>query len=75
MSTFVTKTFVVQKFNHDKTPGEVIGVKLTHAAAHQLAKDHAPAKVIGPIEADKSAAPNAPGYEPDQPPVKLISSA
>ena len=40
MSNYTTKVYVVQKAD-----GEVIAVKLTHGAAHAIAKRHAPARV------------------------------
>lgn len=52
VSKFVVKTYVVQKYDRKGNPGEVLDVKLTFAAAHALAKENAPAKVI-PILADK----------------------
>ena len=59
MSGFVAKVYIVQKFDRSGTPGEVIAVKLTFAAAHAVAKSHAPAKVIFGI-ADKTDAKNLP---------------
>lgn len=50
---FETKTYVVQKFDHEGRPGVVLAVKLTWAAAHAIAKKHAPSKVIFAV-ADKS---------------------
>ena len=52
MSGYSTKVFVVQR-----ATGEVIGVKLTMAAAMQLAKAQAPCRVIFAL-ADKTAGPN-----------------
>jgi len=51
------KIYAVQKFDHDGSPGEVIAVKLTHAAAHDIAKRFAPSKVIFAV-ADKDPTPN-----------------
>lgn len=41
MSSFCVKTYIVQK-----SSGEVIAVKLKFLDAHQIAKEHAPAKVL-----------------------------
>ena len=57
MSQFVTKVYVVQKFDRDGNPGAFLAVKLTWAAAHAIAKRFAPAKVIFAI-ADKDETPN-----------------
>ena len=43
---FQSKVYIVQKYDRRGVPGEVLAVKLTFAAAHQVAKDHAPAKVL-----------------------------
>jgi hypothetical protein len=50
---YETKVYVVQKADRDGNLGEVLAVKLSHGSAHQIAKDHAPAKVHFVI-ADKS---------------------
>ncbi|MBY0560010.1 hypothetical protein [Hyphomicrobium sp.] len=62
MSGYVTKVYIVQKFDRDGTPREVIAAKLTFSSAHQLAKDNAPAKVIFAI-ADKTLQVNVPAHE------------
>ena len=53
MSHYVTKVYVVQKADHDGVLGDVIAVKLTHGAAHAIAKQFAPCRVHFAI-ADKS---------------------
>lgn len=58
---FQTKVYFVQKCERDGTPKEVIAVKLTFTAAHQIAKKYAPCKVGWTI-ADKSDVPNKPEY-------------
>lgn len=57
MSSYSTKTYVVQKADHDGQLGAVIAVKLTHTAAHGIAKRNAPARVHF-VLADKSEALN-----------------
>jgi hypothetical protein len=57
MSHYSTKTFVVQKSDRNGLLGEVLAVKLTFAAAHAVAKKHAPAIVHFAV-ADKSDALN-----------------
>ncbi|CAA2141474.1 hypothetical protein [Hyphomicrobium sp. ghe19] len=59
MSGYQTKVYIVQKYDRDGSPGEIIAVKLTFASAHQLAKSNAPAKVVFAI-ADKSVFRNVP---------------
>jgi hypothetical protein len=54
MAGYVNKVYVVQRAND-----ELIAVKLTHLAAHQIAKEHAPAKVTCVI-ADKTTLRNVP---------------
>jgi amino acid permease len=54
---FDVKTYVVQKFDHDGHPGDVLAVKLTFAAAHAIAKRYAPSKVLFSV-ADKDESPN-----------------
>jgi hypothetical protein len=49
---FETKTYVVQKYDREGHPGNVLAVKLTWAAAHAIAKKQAPSKVIFAV-ADK----------------------
>ena len=51
------KVYVVQQFDRAGSPGEVLAVKLTRQAAHQVALDNAPAKIIFAL-ADKSSFPN-----------------
>jgi hypothetical protein len=58
---FDVKVYIVQKFDRDGNPGEVLAVKLTHASAHMLAKAAAPAKVIFGV-ADKTLLPNVGSY-------------
>lgn len=58
MSSFEPKVYIVQRYGRDGRPGEVLGAKLTFKAAHDLAKDHAPACVWF-AKADKTRAPNA----------------
>ena len=53
MSSYSTKTYVVQKADHNGVLGAVLAVKLTRAVAHQIAKAHAPAAVHF-VLADKS---------------------
>ncbi len=50
---YTTKVYVVQAES-----GEVVGCKLTHLAAHMLAKLHAPARVLAFV-ADKQPPANA----------------
>ena len=50
---YEVKVYVVQRYERDGTPGEVIAAKLTHNAAHTIAKKNAPARVIFTV-ADKS---------------------
>ena len=57
MSSYTTKVYVVQKADADGVLGDVIAVKLTHGAAHAIAKRHAPAMVHFAV-ADKSDALN-----------------
>ena len=64
---FSPKIYIVQQYDRDGSPGTVLGVKLTFAAAHQLAKAHAPAKVLYG-EADKTAQPNVSDHVTNQPP-------
>ena len=51
------KVYVVQQFDRAGNPGEVLAVKLTRQAAHQVALDNAPAKIVFAL-ADKSSFPN-----------------
>ncbi len=53
MNGYQTKVYVVQKAGPNGVLGDVIAVKLTHGAAHAIAKAHAPCKVHFAI-ADKS---------------------
>lgn len=57
MSGYQTKVYVVQKADRDGVLGAVLAVKLTHKAAHTVAKAFAPAKVHFAL-ADKSDQPN-----------------
>ena len=45
MSGYTTKTYVVQQADREGVLGDVLAVKLTHAAAHAIAKRHARAIV------------------------------
>ena len=47
------KIYIIQQYDRDGTPREIIDVKLTFRAAHDIAKRFAPAKVLY-TEADKS---------------------
>jgi hypothetical protein len=47
------KVYVIQRYDKNGNPGEVIDVKLSFAAAHDIAKKYAPAKVLYDL-ADKS---------------------
>lgn len=42
---FQVKVYIVQKYDREGVPGELIAVKLTHTEAHAIAKRAAPAKV------------------------------
>ena len=53
MNGYQTKVYVVQKADHNGVLGDVIAVKLTHGAAHSIAKQFAPCRVHFAI-ADKS---------------------
>ena len=59
--SFQTKIYVVQKYDRQGNPGEVIALKLTFSAAHAIAKANAPASVGFSI-ADKSLTLNKPEY-------------
>lgn len=63
--SFSTKVYVVQQYDRDGRPGEVIGVKTAFGPAHTLAKAHAPAKVLYAM-ADKTDLPNIPEQYPNQ---------
>jgi hypothetical protein len=58
--SFTCKVYVVQKADLNGVLGAIVAVKLTHADAHAIAKDCAPAKVLC-VVADKSPEPNAVG--------------
>ena len=60
MSEFTVKVYVAQKVDVRGRLGEVLAIKLTHAAAHAVAKAYAPAAVTC-IIADKTAFPNMTG--------------
>jgi len=65
-SKFSVKVYIVQKADRKgNLQGEVLAAKLTHSAAHEIAKNNAPAKVTC-IVADKSPIPNGPDYVSDQ---------
>lgn len=59
MAAYTSKIYIVQKYDRQGQPGEVIAAKLTFAAAHAIAKEFAPAKVVFAI-ADKDVKPNIP---------------
>lgn len=62
MGKYTVKVYVVQQADkHGNLVGPVIGVKLTYLAAHEIAKQFAPAKVTT-IIADKTAIPNNPDH-------------
>lgn len=62
-SKFAVKVYVVQKATREGTlVGPILAAKLTHDAAHQIAKKHAPAKVTC-VLADKDPEENGPDYE------------
>lgn len=58
------KVYVVMAVDREtgSPHGPPLAVKLTHLAAHQVAKRHAPAKVFGPYTATKTD-PQAPKEE------------
>lgn len=59
---YKVKVYVVQKADRQgRLQGEVLAVKLTHTAAHAIAKAHAPAKVTC-VLADKSEYLNGPEH-------------
>ena len=45
MADFDVKVYVVQKFQEDGTPGNVLATKLTRGAAQSIAKLFAPCRV------------------------------
>jgi hypothetical protein len=51
--SYEVKTYVVQKADADGALGELLAVKLTFAAAHAIARRHAPAGVCQ-VVADKT---------------------
>ncbi|QIG66821.1 hypothetical protein EVB27_152 [Rhizobium phage RHph_TM16] len=55
---FETKVYIIQKYDRQGNPGAVIDAKLTLAVAQEIAKNNAPAKVIG-IIADKRISKSA----------------
>ena len=66
-SRFVVRVYVVQKADrHGRLVGEVLAVKLTRQAAHEIAKANAPAKVTC-IIADKTPFLNGPEHVSNQP--------
>jgi hypothetical protein len=66
---YETKVYVVQKANAEgELTADLLGVKLTHLSAHQLAKAHAPA-AVRPFVADKLETPQAAVLQPEPPPV------
>lgn len=61
-SRYTVKVYVVQKADRDgRLIGDVLAVKLTHGAAHQIAKANAPAKVTC-VLADKTEFLNGPEH-------------
>ena len=60
MSDYVVKVYVAQKMDARGRLGEVLAIKLTHAAAHAVAKAYAPA-AVSCIVADKNSFPNMAG--------------
>ena len=66
-SKFTVKVYVVQKADRDgRLYGDVLAVKLTRQAAHEIAKAHAPAKVTCVI-ADKTPYLNGPEHLSNHP--------
>lgn len=63
--SYTVKVYVVQQYDRHGIPGEVIAVKLTHSAAHFIAKVNAPAKVLFVI-ADKTLSENVVGSDVSQ---------
>lgn len=62
MSKFSVKVYVVQQADRQgRLHGDVLAVKLTHAAAHQVARANAPAKVTC-VLADKTDGLNGPEH-------------
>ena len=59
MSEFTVKVYVAQKVDDRGRLGEVLAIKLTHAAAHAVAKAYAPVAVTC-VLADKTTFPNMP---------------
>lgn len=68
MSSFKVKVYIVQKAS-----GEVIAAKLTFIDAHQIAKAHAPARVLFAV-ADKTQALNVTAHSADQSSVQSIAN-
>ena len=61
-SKFQVKVYVVQKADRQgHLVGDVLAVKLTHGAAHQIARANAPAKVTC-VMADKTDFLNGPEH-------------
>lgn len=55
---YSVKTYVVEKADRNgEVTGPVLAVKLTHGAAHDVAREHAPCKVTC-VLADKTSEPN-----------------
>ena len=59
MSEFTVKVYVAQRVDARGRLGEVLAIKLTHAAAHAVAKAYAPA-MVSCIVADKTTFANMP---------------
>jgi len=67
-SRYSVKVYVVQKADRmGRLVGDVLAVKLTHGAAHEIAKAHAPAKVTC-VMADKTPFLNGPEHATIHPP-------
>ncbi|QIG76987.1 hypothetical protein EVC30_159 [Rhizobium phage RHph_Y1_11] len=62
---YETKIYLAQKYDRAGNPGAIVGVKLTFAAAHAIAKANAPAKVLLGL-ADKTLLENPPVLFGDQ---------
>ena len=59
MSEFTIKVYVAQRVDARGRLGEVLAIKLTHAAAHAVAKAYAPA-AVNCVVADKTTFANMP---------------
>ncbi|WP_113155968.1 hypothetical protein [Nitratireductor sp. OM-1] len=62
MAGYSVRVYVVQLADaQGNLTGPVVAAKLTYKAAHEIAKEYAPAKVT-PMIADKSSVPNNPDF-------------